>query len=281
MYNSYTLKEKIKKLSNGDNLKSFLFLRLFFMEIFLKRISLSKYSNMFILKGGLLVSQMLGVESRVTKDIDVTAKSFELSKNNVEVFITDIINNNSYDNVIFSIRGIEGIMDNHNYPGIRVLLLGILGRTSQPFQIDISTGDSITPKEIEYEYRLCFEDETINLLSYNIETLLAEKIETILDRSITNTRMRDFYDLYMIYNVKKDLIDYDNLKLAISSTMNYRKTDFLLKNVKLIIVSLADDNYMKELWSNYKKNNTYVLSIEFKDTLDVLAFILKRIGLLT
>ena len=279
-YNNQIIKNMIHKISKGDSKLSLVLLRLFFMENFLKRISFSRYKDNFILKGGMLVSQELGINSRVTKDIDTTLKFYKLDKKSINEIFLELIDLKIDDGITYSINDIENIMDEHKYPGIRVSLVGSINNTIQPFQIDISTNDSITPKEITYEYNLLFDDIKINILSYNIETLLAEKIETILDRNITNTRMRDFYDVYMIYKLKYTSIDFKILRKAFEATMKNRNTLYIITKANELIDLIKDENYLFNNWNNYKNNNLYVGDIDFLDTIIVLQKILKEIGVL-
>lgn len=186
------LKDKIRNLSGSNSQKAQSLIRNYIMEEFLKRLSKSRYKNNFILKGGMLVSSIAGINSRATMDIDTTVKAIDLSEDEAYEIIADICNVDIEDNISFRIVSISDIMEEHDYPGIRFMLEATLENLVQPVKIDISTGDVITPGAIEYSYIPMFDNEPIDIMSYNIETLLAEKLETVISRGIENTRMRDF-----------------------------------------------------------------------------------------
>ena len=267
-------------MCNGDNKKSYLFLRLFFMENFIKRISSSKYKDNIVIKGGILVTQELGISSRVTKDIDATIKNYNLTIEDVELLIMELVNMSIDDGINYYVESIDRIMDDHDYPGIRVSMIGTLGETKQSFKIDFSTGDIITPSEIEYRFNCSFDDQPIVIKAYNVETLLAEKIESILDRNITNTRMRDFYDIHMFFSLKKDRIDFMKLKAALKATSKNRNTIQIIDNAKEYIDLIANDEYLKLHWNNYKNDNGYVGNVEYGDTILSLIEWLKEVGVL-
>ena len=190
------LKDKVRNLSGGNNDVAQTLIRNFIMERFLERVSVSKYRNNFILKGGMLVASIVGVDMRATMDIDTTVKSLPLNEQDARRIIEEICSIQIEDGVTFKITLVKEIMEDFDYPGIRMMIEATLERMRQPIKIDISTDDAITPGAVEYEYKLMFEDRTISLLTYNLETLIAEKTQTILARGIANTRMRDFYDVY-------------------------------------------------------------------------------------
>ena len=193
---SRQLKDKIKNLTHGDSLKSQTLLRTYMMERFLERLAVSQYNSHFVLKGGMLVSSMVGIHQRATMDIDATVVALPLTLEDATRTIQEIVNIDLQDGVVFSITNAESIMEEHDYPGLRFTLIGTLDGLRQKVKIDISTGDAITPRAIEYRYPLMFEDRSLQIMSYNLETLLAEKLETIMYRGTSNTRMRDFYDIY-------------------------------------------------------------------------------------
>ncbi len=197
IHTSRQIKDLIKNKANGNSAKAQIMIRNYMMERFMERLSLSEYKNNFILKGGMLVSSMVGIDIRSTMDIDTTLKNLPLSVDSAESIIKRIISVRLEDGVTFRIKGITEIMDEAEYGGIRVSLEAMLDMMRIPLKIDISTGDIVTPKEIEYEMKLMFEDRKIEILAYNIETLLAEKLETVVTRGIANTRLRDFYDIYI------------------------------------------------------------------------------------
>ena len=198
------LKDKVKNMSGGNSEVAQALIRTYFMERFLERVSVSEYRNNFILKGGMLVASIVDVDMRATMDIDTTVKALPLNEKDARAIIERIGELQLEDGVNFKITSVKEIMEEFDYPGIRMMIEANLERMRQPFKIDISTDDAITPGAVEYKYKLMFEDRSISVLSYNLETLLAEKMQTILARGLTNTRMRDFYDVYEIMNSKAD-----------------------------------------------------------------------------
>ena len=178
---SRQLKDKVRNISDGNSNKASTLIRNFMMERFLERVSISSYRDNFILKGGMLVASIVGVDMRATMDIDTTVKALPLNEADVQRIIEEICNIPLEDNVSFQIKSTRTIMEEFDYPGIRVMLEATLDRMRQPIKIDISTDDVITPKAIEYDYKLMFEDRTISVLTYNKETLLAEKMQTIIN----------------------------------------------------------------------------------------------------
>lgn len=192
--------EQIKNsaLQNHDDARTLL--RIYMMERFLERIANSEYKDNFIIKGGILVTSMAGVGMRSTMDIDTSIKNHSLFAEYARTIVDEIKRINLGDGVTFEIKEVIHILDAMKYPGIRISLNAIMGSLITPLKIDISTGDVITPHAIEYNYKLLLEDRTISLWSYNLETILAEKLQTILTRGVLNTRMRDFYDIHLFFS---------------------------------------------------------------------------------
>ena len=198
IYSSRQLKDLIRNLSKEVEIEPYVLIRKYMMERFLERVSKSKYNGSFILKGGMLVSAFVGIESRATMDIDTTIKGIPVTITEMKRMITEISDIYLEDNVKFRIKKLSEIMDEMEYTGIRFSMEAIMDGAVIPLKIDISTGDVITPGEISYSYKLMFEDRTISIMTYPVETILAEKLETVISRSITNTRMRDFYDIHVL-----------------------------------------------------------------------------------
>ena len=192
------IKGRIRNIAKDNKADARILIRIYMMERFLERVAHSQYAENFVIKGGILVTSMVGVALRSTMDIDTTIRNMNLSKSDVKTFVTEICSINLDDEVSFIIKDISDIMGEMEYPGIRVSLDAVMGKMITPIKIDISTGDVITPRAIEYDYKLLLEDRTIRLWSYNIETILAEKLQTLLSRGILNTRMRDYYDIYTL-----------------------------------------------------------------------------------
>ena len=254
MFTAAQLKGKIKYFAKQKNLDARILLRIYMMERFLERITNSNYVDKIVIKGGVLITSMIGISLRSTMDIDTSIQEFKLSKQNVQTMIQEIINIDISDGVIFQIREFSEIMDNMEYPGLRVSIDAIIDEMKVPFKVDLSTGDAITPSAIEYKYRLMFEDRTILLKSYNIETILAEKLQTILSRGILNTRMRDFYDIHVLMSIYKDDINKDIMKKSFFRTCSNRKTFYVMESGNLIIDKIAREKYLKNLWVLYQKN---------------------------
>lgn len=274
---SRQLKDKVRNISDGNNNKAATLLRNFMMERFLERVSLSPYRNNFILKGGMLVASIVGVNMRATMDIDTTVKALPLNEQDAQKIIEEICNIELKDNVHFQIKSIKTIMEEFEYPGIRVMLEAALDRMRQPIKIDISTDDVITPEAVNYDYKLMFEERWISVLTYNIETLLAEKMQTILKRGLANTRLRDFYDVYNILNYEKENVDQTTLLKAFSATCQKRETVFGEEDIREILLLISEDVHMKELWKQFNSNNFYVGDLKWETVIDYVSRIMKEI----
>lgn len=212
------IKGRIKNVAKQNGSDPITLLRIYMMERFLERITYSKYKDDFIVKGGILVTSMIGISMRSTMDIDTTIRNFDLTKEETTRIINEIKDISLDDHIEFILNDVSDIMDNMEYPGIRIHMDAKLENLIVPIKIDISTGDVITPREIRYEYSLLLENKSIQLWSYNLETILAEKIQTILSRGLLNTRMRDFYDVTTLFDRYNDSINYNDLSLAFDKT---------------------------------------------------------------
>ena len=255
IHSSKQLKDLIRNLSKEVGIEAHVLIRKYMMERFLERVSSSKYNGSFILKGGMLVAAFVGVEARATMDIDTTIKGIPVTIVDMERTITEISNIDLDDNVKFRIKKVSEIMDEAEYSGIRFSMDAVLDGAVIPLKIDISTGDVITPREIAYSYKLMFEDRTIPIMTYHIETVLAEKLETVISRSITNTRMRDFYDIHIL--LKSQNINVDILALALERTAKKRGNFSLLENAESVLKIVKSDEDMKRLWNIYQKKFKY------------------------
>lgn len=271
IHTSKQLKDKVRNISNGDNDVAKASIRTFMMERFLERVSLSKYRNNFILKGGMLVASIVGVDMRATMDIDATVKALPLNENDAERIILEICAIPLEDGVTFSIISVTNIMTDFEYPGIRMMLEATLDRMRQSIKLDISTDDIITPSAVEYEYKLMFEDRTISLLTYNTETLLAEKVQTIFARGIANTRMRDFYDVYGIVKMNAAKIDRDVLIEAFHATCEKRETIFTKTEITDTLAKIKENESMAQMWEQFRKKNFFVGNLQWDEIIcDVL-----------
>lgn len=271
------IKGRIKNVAKQNNTDPITLLRIYMMERFLERVSYSKYKDNFIIKGGILVTSMIGNSLRSTMDIDTTIRNFDLNTEEASKIINEIKDIQLDDQIKFKMNDISDIMDNMEYPGIRIHMDAILDNLIVPIKIDISTGDIITPAEIKYSYSLLLEDRSIQLWSYNLETILAEKIQTILSRGILNTRMRDFYDVTTLYNQYKDKINYKDLSLAFSKTCHKRETEILLSSADSLLKDISQDPTLLKLWKQYSKKFYYAKDIDYQTNIDTIRLLLTNI----
>lgn len=260
------LKAKVRNLSGGDSTKAQTLIRNFIMERFLERIALSQYRNNFILKGGMLVAAVVGLDTRATMDIDTTVRSLNLDKESATRTIEDIISVEIPDGVQFQITKVTDIMEEHDYPGIRFMLEATLDKMRQAIKIDISTGDIITPRAVEYSYKLMFEDRAISLWTYNLETLLAEKLETIMARGTANTRMRDFYDIHVINH--QESFDKEVLRKAFLATSEKRDSTIQIPDFRDILSSVESDEAMQTQWESFKTDSFFVGELSWEDVME-------------
>lgn len=278
MINIESIKGKIRSLAEKKNLKSQEVLQIYFFERFLERLSKSKYKNNFVIKGGFLISSLIGIENRTTMDIDTTIKGIALKEEKIKDIVEEIININVEDGIKFEIKDISYIREEDEYENFRISLIANVGKTKNPMKLDLTTGDAITPREIEYTYLCIFSKENIKIMAYPLETIVAEKYETIIRRNITTTRMRDFYDLYTLYKLKKDEIDYEILKEAIKRTSNQRGNQKIMQDYEEIIEDIKEDSYLRSLWEVYISENKYIGDLKFDNVVDVLTILSNRIN---
>jgi predicted nucleotidyltransferase component of viral defense system len=238
------------------------------LERFLERVSFSEYRNSFILKGGMLIAAMVGIDTRTTMDMDATIKGKTLSQTEVTTIVSNILNIPVGDDVVFSLRGIEEIREESDYPGFRASIDAVLDKTRQTLKVDMTTGDFVTPREIEYSFRLMFEDRTINIMAYNLETVLAEKFETIITRGVTTTRMRDFYDIFILTTTQT--FDSGTFKAALNKTAEKRGTTMQMGDVAGVLRRIADSPIMVDLWRRYQTKFTYAANVSWDMVADAL-----------
>ena len=264
---SRQLKDLIRNRAKGDSDKSGLLIRNYGMERFLERVTLSKYKDNFILKGGMLVSSMVGLDNRATMDIDTTIRNFPLDEDHAREIVEKIAAVEIDDNIRFSVKDVSTIMDEAEYGGVRLSLDAFLDTMKIPLKIDISTGGAITPAEIEYHYKLMFEQRYISLWAYPLETVLAEKMETILSRGVLNTRLRDFYDLYILQQTEKR-IDRNTLSAALAATCRKRESETILPEYGRTLDEIYTSRVMRGLWENYQRKNNYAAGITWETVLN-------------
>lgn len=263
---SRQLKDKVRNMARGDSAKAQLLIRNYGMERFLERVSLSEHRDNFILKGGMLVSAMVGLENRATMDIDTSIRNIPLDTIAAKAMVEEIIAVPVDDNIRFEINDFGTIMDDAEYSGVRISLNAFLDATRIPLKIDISTGDAITPAAVNYQYKLMFEERYITLWTYNLETVLAEKIETVLSRSVLNTRLRDFYDLYVLQDTGLE-IDKATLAAALTATARKRGSEQALALYERTLDEIRISPLMREQWERYQGKNNYAAGIVWDDVI--------------
>ena len=278
MINIESIKGKIRSLAEKKNLKSQEVLQIYFFERFLERLFKSNYKNNFVIKGGFLISSLIGIENRTTMDMDTTIKGIPLKEEKIKEIVDEIINIDVDDGIKFEIKDISYIREEDEYENFRISLIANVGKTKNPMKLDLTTGDAITPREIEYTYPCIFSKENIKIMAYPLETILAEKFETIIRRNITTTRMRDFYDLYTLYKLKKDEIKYEILKEAIERTSKKRGSQEIMKDSEEIIEDIKEDSYLRSLWDVYLSENKYIGDLTFDKVVDVVIILSNRIN---
>lgn len=266
--NSDKLNDIIKKKSKGNNNLSHHLHQMFFFEHVLMRLEKSKYKDNIILKGGVLLSSIIGEDLRTTKDMDTTLKSLPLNIDSIKNIFGNILSIDINDNVNFEIASIKDIRLEDEYGGFRINVKGTFDKIRTNFFIEITTGDVITPREIEYQYNSIFEDKKINIMAYTVETVIAEKFNSIISRNITSTRAKDFYDVYMLMN--ENNINNENLIRAIKNTFNNRNTEYNINKFKEIIELLKESNSLKQVYFNYQNKLEYTKKVSFEDTIDAI-----------
>lgn len=257
------IKGRIKSVAKQNNADARTLMRIYMMERFLERLAQSEYRDNFIIKGGILVTAMIGVAHRSTMDIDTSMKNLNLSAEDALRVVNQVKDIDLDDGVSFEVKDVSNIMDEMEYPGIRVTMNANVGRLITPLKIDISTGDVITPRAIEFNYDLLLEDRSISLWSYNLETILAEKLQTVLARGILNTRMRDFYDIRMLLDTYEDKVNKAVLKDAFAATCKKRGTDHLQEQAEEIIKIIEANEQLQVLWRAYQKKYSYAAEIDY------------------
>lgn len=261
------LKDLIRNLSKEKSADAQLIMRNYMMERFLERLSLSEYKDKFILKGGMLVAAMVGLDARSTMDLDATVKGANITVEDVENMISSIVAVPLGDSVKIRLKRISEIMDEAEYPGVRVSLETEFDGVITPLKIDISTGDVITPREVCYHFKLMLEERTIDVWAYNLETVLAEKLETVISRTITNTRMRDFYDIHILCQIYGKTLNVPILHDALNATAKKRGTGQYLQDAADVFNEIENDAGMQGLWQAYQKKFSYAAEVSWKDVM--------------
>lgn len=275
MLDAENLKIKIKTKAHENNLEPQDIMQMYFFERLLYRISISKYKNNFILKGGLLLSAIFGDERRTTQDMDTMIKGLPLDMKTLENIINEIININQNDNISFKIKNTKEIRIIDKYGGLKVNLIGFKEHLQVPLSIDITVGDPITPRELEFKYKCMFDDSYISIMAFNKETIIAEKFETFITDNILNTRTKDFYDLYMLLTKFYNEINKDTLVKAIKNTFKRRETNFDVEKIVKTFSLIKDSDKLRQNFKNYRNKKNYVKSIDYDDVMDSINLIVE------
>lgn len=277
MKNAMQLKAVMKNLAKDKHISAQLIMQNFMLERLLERISVSKYQPNFILKGGFLIAAMVGIDTRATMDMDATIKGISVNETAVRHMFEEVCNIELNDEVSFSFHSIVEIRESDDYTGYRVHLTASYPPMAVPLKLDITTGDKITPKEIEYSFKLLLEDRSICVLAYNLETVMAEKLETVISRGDQNTRPRDYYDVYILTKLQNSNINLDSLKLALIATAQKRGTNNIINNYRNIMETVKLSKVMKEQWISYQRNFEYAGDVKFQDACDTVVQIMDKL----
>ncbi len=271
--NKDKLKSVIREKANSDNNLSAQLYQMYFFEHILDRLSKSKYKHNIILKGGLLLSSIIGDDERTTKDMDATLKSLPLEREEITQIISDILNIDLDDGIDLKIEDVKDIRQESEYGGFKINIQATMSTLKVYLAIELTTGDQITPREIEYNYNCHFEDKKIPILAYTIETVIAEKYQTIIARDIYNTRMKDFYDIYVLVKENTEKIDFKNLVMAIKNTFINRETELNIEEIKEQLSNMKTNNQLMILWKKYQVTAPYSSDIFFENLFDSLDYI--------
>lgn len=272
------LKGQIRSFAAKRNLQPQEVLQMFMFERVLERLAKSPYKDNFVLKGGLLISSMFGVEGRTTMDMDTTVTGIDMKEDEIQRIITEILSIDVGDGIEFEFTKIEPIREDDDYNNFRAYFVAHYGKIANEMKLDITTGDVITPSAIDYSYKTILDSDEIEVKAYNRETIIAEKYETIIRRNIGTTRARDFYDLYMFFNLYRDVIDYDVLKTAVKKTSQNRGSGEEMAEWMDICDEMSQDLALKSLWENYRNNNTYSAGTSFENVMTAVREVGRRIS---
>lgn len=272
--NSDKLNNIIRKRANGSNDMSLHLHQMFFFEHVLMRLAVSKYKDNIILKGGVLLSSIIGNDMRTTKDIDATLKSIPLNINSIEKVFNEIFSIELNDDVKFKIENIKDIRLEDEYGGFRINVFATFDKLRTNFFFEVTTGDVITPREINYKYKSLFEERTINIMAYTIESIIAEKFQSIISKNIQTTRSKDFYDLYMLMVKNKDKIKKENLVKAIKNTFKHRNTSFDIDYINEVFGIIKDSKILENNFNDYRKKLEYVKGINYQDTINAIKMVI-------
>ena len=276
---SRQLKDLVRNLAGSTGIEAHVLIRRYMMERLLERISASPYRNRFILKGGVLISALVGMDTRSTMDIDATVRGLPVTVSDMEQILTEIIAVPMEDGVQFRIKSISNIMDDMEYSGVRASLEALLDKSVTPLKLDVSTGDAITPREVSYSYKLMFEDRNIPLMAYPLETVLAEKLETILSRSTLNSRMRDFYDIHILMETFSHEISDETLTKALAATMTKRGSEVHREDAEAVLCAVEASPEILQLWKKYRGKYKYAEDCPWENVMRSVRLLAAEAGL--
>lgn len=277
MKNAMQLKAIIKNFAKEKHISAQLVMQNYMLERLLERISVSKYQQNFILKGGFLIAAIVGLDTRATMDMDATIKGVPVNEQTIHELFEEICTIDLADNVVFCVRNIGEIREGDMYTGYRVSLTANYPPMAVPLKLDITTGDRITPKEIEYQFKLFLEDRNISILAYNLETIMAEKLETVISRGDQNTRPRDYYDIYILVKLQSSNMELNVLKAALNATTEKRGSKTVVENYRSIMETVRNNEIMHKQWDNYQRDFGYAADITFEDACDTVIQLMDKI----
>ena len=264
------LKGAIRTLAKKKGIHAQEVLQIFMFERIIERLSVSSYRDRFILKGGLLISAILGVAERTTMDMDTTVKGLPMDEHSIRKAVSEILDQPVHDGIKFQLLDLTHIREDDEYENFRASIQAIYGKMKIPMKMDITTGDEITPKEIQFSYPFLFDDRQVIVKAYPQETILAEKYETIIRRNIGNTRARDFYDLHLLYRLYRENADWNLLKLAVLATAKKRESLSTLQETERILQALKESTILQNLWKRYQAQNSYTKEITYPAIMETL-----------
>ena len=272
------LKGAIRNLSKKKGIHAQEVLQIFMFERIMERLSASPYKDRFILKGGLLISAILGVAERTTMDMDTTVKGLPMDEQSIRKAISEILAQPVDDGIEFRLLDLAPIREDDEYENFRASVQAVYGKMKIPMKIDITTGDKITPKEIQFSYPFLFDDRQVMVKAYTQETILAEKYETIIRRNVGNTRARDFYDLHLLYRLYRENADWNLLKQAVLATAKKRNSISVLQNTRQILPALKESTVPQDLWKRYQAQNLYAKEITYFEVMETVDEFTRRMN---
>lgn len=247
----------------------------YFLEVILRKIAMSVYKERFIFKGGFLLSNIIGLESRTTSDMDFVIEQIKMDEDVLKAILEEILQD---ELICFGIGKVTPIKDEDPYGGYRIVIICQLDNIRQSIPLDIATGDPITPKSVEYAYKSLFFDEQYSIIAYNIETILAEKLETVYRRHFFNSRSKDFYDIFVLYHTRQEEIDTEKLKEACKNTFSYRNTEYNVETFRKLLVELKADEKLNNYWKNYQKQYGYAAGILYQNVIQACESLIEQLG---